>query len=148
MNFLVEGLQGSGKSTLVNRLAALYPACSAYREGDYSPIELAWCAYVDGAQYRAILEKYPELREQIERKTVREGERFIVCCTKIRTDNRGFYRDLEQYEIYNGRVPWDFFQALLLRRYAAWREDGTISECALFQNTVEEMLLFVSCMFK
>ena len=46
MNYFIEGLQGSGKSTLVEKLSKKYPACTAFREGDYSPIELAWCAYV------------------------------------------------------------------------------------------------------
>ena len=47
MNYFVEGLQGSGKSTLVQRLSELNPDCTAVREGDYSPVELAWCAYMN-----------------------------------------------------------------------------------------------------
>ena len=43
MNYFVEGLQGSGKSTLVQKLSEKYPNCTAVREGDYSPVELAWC---------------------------------------------------------------------------------------------------------
>ena len=46
MNYFVEGLQGSGKSTLLEKLARRYPACTVFREGDYSPVELAWCARV------------------------------------------------------------------------------------------------------
>ena len=52
MNYFVEGLQGSGKSTLVQKLSELSPECIAIREGDYSPVELAWCAYVDEKKYR------------------------------------------------------------------------------------------------
>ena len=42
MNFFAEGLQGSGKTTLVRKLSELYPALQAVEEGDYSPVELAW----------------------------------------------------------------------------------------------------------
>ena len=45
MNFFVEGLQGSGKSTLVQKLADMNPGYTAVREGEYSPVELSWCAY-------------------------------------------------------------------------------------------------------
>jgi thymidylate kinase len=43
VNYFVEGLQGSGKSTLVKRLAERLPDHKVFHEGDYSPVELA-CA--------------------------------------------------------------------------------------------------------
>ena len=58
MNYFIEGLQGSGKSTLVEKLSKKYPVCTVFREGDYSPIELAWCAYVTKDKFDEILEKY------------------------------------------------------------------------------------------
>ena len=58
MNYFVEGLQGSGKSTLIKKLSERYPAYTTFREGDYSPIELAWCARVTKDKYAEILEKY------------------------------------------------------------------------------------------
>ena len=142
MNYFVEGLQGSGKSTLVQKLSDMNPDCTAVREGEYSPVELSWCAYVDDGQYRRILEKYPELRTQIEEKTYSEGCRKVICYTKIITENRDFYRDLEQYEIYNNRIPFDAFQSIVLGRYRKWNSDRMIFECSLFQNTVEDMILF------
>ncbi len=142
MNYFVEGLQGSGKSTLARKIAEKRPEFVLKEEGDYSPVELAWCAYMNGEQYQAILEKYPEMRKEIEEKTHTEGEKKIVCYTKIRTENRGFYQDLEQYEIYNNRVSWEEFQDIVLRRYRNWNQDKMIFECSLFQNTVEDMILF------
>jgi nucleoside-triphosphatase THEP1 len=41
MNFFIEGLQGSGKSTLVQKISEKLPEYTAVREGDYSPVELA-----------------------------------------------------------------------------------------------------------
>ena len=142
MNYFVEGLQGSGKSTLVGKLADLNPGYTAIREGEYSPVELSWCAYVDDDQYHRILERYPDLRSQIEGKTYSEGSKKVVCYTKIITENRDFYQDLEQYEIYNNRVTFDAFRSIVLGRYRKWDSDRMIFECSLFQNIVEDMILF------
>ena len=103
MNYLVEGLQGSGKSTLVGKLREKYPGYTVYREGDYSPIELAWCALVSKEKYEEILDKYSDLKPRIEEKSHEENGNVIVCYTKVVTDRREFYQELEEYEIYNGR---------------------------------------------
>ncbi len=54
MNYFVEGLQESGKSKLVKKLYDIHPEYRAFHEGDYSPVELAWCAYVSGDEYENI----------------------------------------------------------------------------------------------
>ena len=142
MNYFVEGLQGSGKSTLVRKLSELHPKHTAVREGDYSPVELAWCAYVDEEKYREILDKYSDIRSEIEGKSHAEGDKRIICYTQIITDIPGFHKDLEQYEIYNGRRSYAEFREIVLRRYKAWKPDRMIFECSLFQNTIEDMILF------
>ena len=134
MNFFVEGLQGSGKSTMVRKLFEFNPDYSAIREGEYSPVELSWCAYVNNDQYEEILKKHPGLRSEIEGKTYSEGNRKIICYTKIATDNRAFYQDLERYEIYNNRVSFDDFRSIVLERYRKWASDKMIFECSIFQN--------------
>ena len=142
MNYFVEGLQGSGKSTMVRKLSERNPGYTAVLEGEYSPVELSWCAYVNNDQYKEILNRYPDLRSAIEKKTYSEGSRKIICYTKIVTDNRAFYQDLEQHEIYNNRVSFDDFRSIVLERYRKWSSDEMIFECSLFQNTVEDMILF------
>ena len=142
MNYFIEGLQGSGKSTVVQKLAEARPGYTAVREGDYSPVELAWCAYTDESKYCEILTKYPGLRSAIEEKTFAEGNKRIICYTQVRTDNHAFYQDLEQYEIYNGRVAFEDFKTIVLDRYRQWNTDRMIFECSLLQNTVEDMILF------
>ena len=89
-----------------------------------------------------MLERYPALRPQIEANTVSEDDRRIVCYTKIRTDNDAFFRDLEQYEIYNCRIPFAAFRSVILQRFERLRGDGMIFECSLFQNIIEDMILF------
>ncbi|MBR3643602.1 MAG: hypothetical protein IKN57_08850, partial [Parasporobacterium sp.] len=142
MNYFVEGLQGSGKCTMVRKIAENKQGYTALREGDYSPVELAWCSYVDERLYREILEKYPDIRSLIEEKTVAEDDRRIICYTQIITDIPGFHKDLEQYEIYNGRTSCEEFTDTILRRYKKWNGDKMIFECSLFQNIVEDMILF------
>ncbi len=142
MNYFVEGLQGSGKSTLVRKLSEKHPDYRAVREGDYSPVELAWCAYVNRDKYEEILEKYSDIRSMIEEKSFEENEKMIICYTQIITDVPGFHKELEQYEIYNGRRDFEEFKSIILERYSSWNGDKSIFECSLMQNTVEDMILF------
>ena len=142
MNYFVEGLQGSGKSTLVRKLAEKYPDCRAVREGDYSPVELAWCALLSEAQYAEVLEQWNDLKDQIISKSHKEGDHWIVCYTQIRSQNRGFYRQLENHEIYNGRTTFEEYRNIVLTRYQNWQSDNNIFECSLLQNAVEDMILF------
>ncbi len=146
MHVFIEGLQGSGKSTLLQRFAERYPHFHPYREGDYCPVELAWCSYMDQEAYEAVLARYPSLEEEIRRWTVREEGRFIVQYTRILTDTPGFHKDMEKYEIYNGRVDGKTFQTIILQRYeqlaALEPGEGNLYECAFFQNIMEEFLLY------
>ena len=142
MNYFIEGLQGSGKSTLVEKIKNLYPNSSVFREGDYSPTELAWCAYVSKEKYDEILGRYSDIRSMIEEKSHAEGDHVIICYTQVITDFPGFHKDLEQYEIYNGRCPFDEFKKIIFERYEKWNGDGNIFECSLFQNIVEDMILY------
>ena len=145
MNYFVEGLQGSGKSTLVRTLSEKNPDYKAVCEGDYSPVELAWCAYVNKETYGEILEKYKNIREEIEEKSFPEDDHMIICYTKILTDIPGFHKDLEQYEIYNNNLELEAFKEVILRRLRKWNGDKNIFECSVFQNIVEDMTLFKNC---
>lgn len=142
-NYFVEGLQGAGKSTLVKELSGRLPQYKVFREGDYSPVELAWCAYVTETQYRDILARYPELTQEIADQTVLEDDHRIICYTQILTDTKGFHKDLEQYEIYNGNLDRDLFENIILSRYQKWDGTGQIFECSVFQNIIENQMLYL-----
>lgn len=145
-NYFIEGLQGAGKSTMVRLLSDKLPEYTVFREGDYSPIELAWCAYVTKMQYLDILERYPSLKAEITGKTVEEGNHKVICYTQIMTDVEGFHKDLEQYEIYNGNLDRDSFEKIILERYQSWNGKGQIFECSIFQNIIENQLLYLMMM--
>ena len=141
-NLFIEGIQGTGKSTLSRKLAKVLPEFHVYHEGDISPVELAWCSYMKKEVWEEMLQKYPALAEEIKEKTQIEGEYYITAYTRIMAESRAFYEDMEQYEIYNGRVEFDFFYDVIMRRYAAFAEEGCIFECSFFQNSIESMLLY------
>lgn len=85
-NYFIEGLQGAGKSTFVQKLSDKFQDYQVFREGDYSPVELAWCAYVTSGQYDNILARYPVIEAQLREKTITEGSHKIICYTQILTD--------------------------------------------------------------
>lgn len=141
-NLWIEGLQGSGKSTLLQELVTLYPQLKVCREGDYSPVELAWCTWMDKEQYDTILARYEAISVEIKQYTVQEGDHYIVMYTRILTDIPGFHRDLEQYEIYNGRKSFEELKDIVTSRYKAFRDTGYVFECSFLQNLTEDLILF------
>lgn len=141
-NIFVEGIQGAGKSTLVNKITECNPTLHVCREGDYSPVDLAWCAMVSAQECEAILEKYSPIRDEIIKNTVREQENYVIIYTKITTEIPGFYKELENYEVYNGRKSWVELKEIILTRYKNFAGTGYLFECSFFQNIIEELILF------
>lgn len=141
-NIFIEGIQGTGKTTLLRLLGKKLPDYHVYWEGDYSPVELAWCTYMTKTEYEQALAKFSDLKDEFEKWTTKEGEHFIVQYTRIMAERREFYEYMEQYEIYNGRRSLKEFKEILLKRYAAFEGEGNIFECSFMQNTVEELMLY------
>lgn len=141
-NIFIEGIQGTGKTTMLRLLGQQLPEYKVYWEGDYSPVELAWCSYMTETEYEQAIVKFPDLKEEFEKWTTKEGKHFIVQYTRIMAERREFYEYMENFEIYNARRPLTEFKEILLKRYAAFEGEGNIFECSFFQNTVEELLLY------
>lgn len=141
-NIFVEGIQGMGKSTLVNRLAYALPELQVCREGDYSPVDLAWCTWMTKEEYDSVLKKYESIQDEIIKRTVVEEEHYIVSYTQIITDIPNFHKDLERYEVYNGRVTLEQLKEIVLSRYQKFKGTGYLFECAFFQNIMEDLILF------
>lgn len=141
-NIFVEGIQGSGKSTLINNIVKFNPELHVCREGDYSPIELAWCALMSKKENEDVLEKYNSIRDEIIKNTVREQENYIITYTKIITDIPGFYKDLANYEVYNGRKTLAELKEIIVTRFKNFTDTGYLFECSFFQNVIEDLILF------
>ena len=141
-NVFIEGIQGMGKSTLVNATATALPKLRVCREGDYSPIDLAWCTWMSKDEYEAVLKRYESIQDEIKKNTVQDGEHFVVCYTKIITDVPNFHKDLENYEIFNGRKTLQELKEIVFSRHKKFSENGYLFECAFFQNIIEDLILF------
>lgn len=141
-NIFIEGIQGTGKTTLLRLLGQELPDYHVYWEGDYSPVELAWCTHMTEVQYQEAIHLFPDLAEEIRKNTYREGEFYIVTYIRILAERRDFYEYMEQYEIYNGRRSLEEFLQILQARYQAFNSVGNVFECSFFQNTMEELLLY------
>lgn len=142
MNIFIEGIQGTGKSTLLTKLGQALPDYQVYREGDLSPAELAWCSYMSAREFQEALKCFPKLEQEIMGKTAREEEQYVTAYTQILTEEPGFYAYMEQYEIYNGRKQEQAFHDIIRKRYEALTGTRQIFECSFFQNSLETMMLF------
>ena len=57
------------------------------------------------------------MADEIIKNTVREQENYIITYTKIITDIPGFYKDLENYEVYNGRKTLAELKEIIVTRF-------------------------------
>ena len=131
-----------GKSTLLEKIAAKVPAFHVCREGDYSPVELAWCTWMTEEEYQQMLSRYEPIRREIEKNTFREGDHYIVTYTRILTDIPDFHKETEKFEIYNGRKSIEELEKIICSRYWNFTGTGYLFEASFFQNIVEDMILF------
>lgn len=140
-----------GKSTLLSRQAQAHPEYRVYREGDYCPVEFAWCAYMTEKEYRNAVRRFPALEEELARWTVTEKDRYnpekdryFVMYTRIITDEPGFHKYMEEFEIYGGRKSTEEFTKIILERYENLpiEEETFLFEGAFFQNIMKELLVF------
>lgn len=131
-----------GKSTMLEKIAGEAPALHVYREGDYSPVELAWCTWMTEGDYRQFLCRYEAIRDEIIKNTFREGEHYIVTYTRILTEIPDFHKEAEKFEIYNGRKSIRELEEIICSRYWNFSGNGCLFEASFFQNIVEDMILF------
>ena len=120
-NIFIEGIQGMGKSTLLSYLSNYLKDYHTYREGDLAPIELAWCSYMTENEYNNVLEKYPDIADEIQKWTKQENSHYIVAYTRIITDYPGFHKYMEEFEIYNGRKSFDEFKEIIYGRFEKFK---------------------------
>lgn len=142
MNYFIEGIQGTGKSTLLRGLLNSNKKLTAYFEGDVSPLVPAWCAYLKKEDGIYVERTYPELLEEMRRKAVRDKDYEIVAYTRILTDIPNFHKDLERFSFYHGKVSFSEFERYIMKRFQEWQGEGEAFEASFFQNIIETLLLF------
>lgn len=90
---LVEGIPGSGKTTISNRIKQYFESkgikVKLYNEGDTHPADLGWNACLTIDEYTDIIKNNPELEEKIKGNTSFEGEYAIVAYTKLGLPMKG-----------------------------------------------------------
>ncbi len=149
---LIEGIPGSGKTTLADQVKTYYEdrgiKVVKYQEGDLHPVDLAWCAVLSEEMYMEALEKCEDVKENLLKHTKKLDGQYVVGYTNIglpMKDHR-IKTLFEPYEVYGGRVSAQQFMSLhenLWRDFfkAQHEEDVAIFECAYLQNHVNELLL-------
>lgn len=147
----IEGLPGSGKTTFARRLAEYYKSLgmdvTLYNEGDLHPIDLAWCSYCTESEFAEINKKYPFLKEEIKKHTVKENNYYIIAYARINHPNvsKEFFDDMERYEV----SKWESIEDFLAVHKKRWNHFNQtfdsnklyIFECIFLQNHINELIL-------
>jgi uncharacterized protein YpiB (UPF0302 family) len=141
-NVFIEGIPGTGKSTLLNKLQKEIKDYQFYWEGDISPVELAWCSYMTKKEYNEVLIKWPDFSAEIQEFTKKEDNHIITAYSRIKTDQYELYGEMERFELYGGRRKFEEFHSIIMKRFKEFGEKGTVFECSFFQNIIEELMMF------
>lgn len=148
---LIEGIPGSGKSTLTNRIHTYYKDMDvnmkAYNEGDLHPVDFAWCGYLTIDEYNKLLKKYYEYKEEIIKNAFVDDQKAIIAYLDLKNVSDELIDYLESKEIYDGMVTADRFKEIHIDIYnqfsqkAAENDITYLFECVALQNQVNELLL-------
>jgi hypothetical protein len=148
---LIEGIPGSGKTTLSKRVADYMSekgVTKHYAEGEGHPADLAWCACIPVEELESIYEKYPKYKIHMENHMYQEDSYAIIPYTQFPIEDSEFYQLMESYEVYDNRVDFDTFTQMHHKRWKRFGEKAKIVdevnvfECAFLQNHINELLLF------
>ena len=145
---LIEGIPGSGKTTFAKLLAQKLEEdkkVNLYIEGDLHPADMAWCALLTDDEYNRLCTNYPMHKQAFESNKSLWNDFIIIAYTKIENLEQQLFDYFESKEIYNGRVGADIFCGIHLDRWKKFgeqAEDINIFECALLQNSINELMLF------
>ena len=107
---LVEGIPGSGKSTIANKIKDHFETMGIkvklFSEGDSHPADLAWNAYIPRDEYETLLKNNPQHVNVIRKHTQLEEDYALVAYTKlgVNPDENELMKYFETHEVYDGRV--------------------------------------------
>jgi hypothetical protein len=111
-------------------------------------VDLAWCAYIPFEHFESIMSLYPQYRDALRGKMRVENKHAIIAYTQLGIKDPDFIKLLESYEIFNGRVGFEDFTEIFLKRWenfagkAEKSDEINIFECAYLQNQLCELIYF------
>jgi len=152
---IVEGIPGSGKTTIAKKVAAwlnqhnLKATC--YNESDFHPADLSWIAVLTAGQYEHLLNKWPAYTAQIRAQAWQEADQILVTYSNVEVsckEDEALYDDFAPYEVYDGKWSLADFTAIHLERWQRFADQAqqenhiAVFECAWLQNHVNELMMF------
>jgi len=150
---LVEGMPGSGKSTISTKIRDYLGHKGIdvvlYNEGDMHPADMAWNALLTKEEYNNVINDNKEYENIIKKNSIFEEDYVIVAYARLglHKDENELMKMFEAHEVYNGRVTSDRFKELHLKKWKKFAEQMkedknkiVIFECAFLQNHVNELL--------
>ena len=151
---LVEGVPGSGKSTIAENIAQRFRSrgrfVDLYPEGPGHPVDLGWNACFPIPQYNEFLKTNSRFRSEIESIAVINGEYVIVPVSEILTSDESLFKQWLAFECYTGhaRISNDVCLRLLCNRWKKFGEQMmnattlSIFDAAFFQSQMLRLLLW------
>ncbi|QVK21021.1 thymidylate kinase [Mycoplasmatota bacterium] len=147
---MIEGIPGSGKTTLSKRLEKFLTEknlnVNLYNEGDIHPVDLAWTALLEKDEFEDLLKKFPKYKDIIIKNSKEENEYVLVAYSLlgIGKDEPDLVEYFKSHAVYE-KNDIDEFIDVHLKRWKAFSkscDDSVyIFECAFLQNHISKLLV-------
>lgn len=151
---LVEGIPGSGKSTLSGKLSGHisrhYIKSNLWHEGGYHPANLIdWSAVVPLGELDNIIAKYPKYEDKI-RANMYADSGYAVIFTKFHVlkKDRPLLDLLGSHAICGGNGDYGLYSSMHFNKWERFSKDTiskdelTVFECAFLQEHITELMMF------
>ncbi|REE66664.1 hypothetical protein A8990_14932 [Paenibacillus taihuensis] len=153
---LVEGLCGTGKSTLAERLNGYLQkqgeASRFYDEGAAGhPVSLNWHSYFREGEYVELLERHPSAADEIRSRVIRDGSDYLIPYREVEAfvEREGLSAELKSRELCWTNSPvatLSEFSHLIQRQWGrfAERADTTgevyVLEAVFLQHQIHDLI--------
>ncbi|MBD0384037.1 hypothetical protein [Paenibacillus sedimenti] len=153
---LVEGLCGTGKSTLAERLHRYLVqqgiSSSFYDEGaEGHPASMNWHAFFRDEEYKELLERYPNTANEIRSRAIKDNSNYLLPYREVKefTELNALYAELKSRELCWTDSPiatLSEFTYSIQRQWARFAELASTSEkiyvleAVFFQHQIHDLL--------
>jgi len=153
---LVEGLCGTGKSTLAERLHHYLVqqgrSSCFYDEGaEGNPASLNWHAFFREEEYRGFLERYPNTANEIRSRAIKDGSNYLLPYRGVEefSERNALYAELRSRELCWTDSPiaeQSEFTYLIQRHWTRFAELASttdtvyVLEAVFFQHQIHDLI--------